>query len=41
MTGFATYPSLHDRMAFVSGDASGLGGEFVAQLATKARASPS
>ena len=30
---FATYPSLHGRTAFVSGGASGLGAEFVTQLA--------
>ena len=30
---FATYPSLRGRTAFVSGGASGLGAEFVAQLA--------
>jgi len=33
MSGFATYLSLRDRVAFVSGSASGLGAEFVAQLA--------
>ena len=31
--GYATYPSLRGRTAFVSGGASGLGAEFVAQLA--------
>jgi D-xylose 1-dehydrogenase len=31
--GYATYPSLRGRAAFVSGGASGLGAEFVAQLA--------
>jgi D-xylose 1-dehydrogenase len=31
--GFATYPSLRGRRAFVSGGASGLGAEFVEQLA--------
>ena len=30
---FATYPSLEERTAFVSGGASGLGAEFVTQLA--------
>lgn len=30
---FATYPSLRGRTAFVSGGASGLGAEFVTQLA--------
>src|SRR5215212_1373964 len=30
---FATYPSLRGRTAFVSGGASGLGAEFVSQLA--------
>ena len=30
---FATYPSLRERAAFVSGGASGLGAEFVTQLA--------
>ena len=33
--GFATYPSLRGRVAFVSGGASGLGAEFVAQLAAQ------
>jgi NAD(P)-dependent dehydrogenase (short-subunit alcohol dehydrogenase family) len=32
---FATYPSLRGRTAFVSGGASGLGAEFVAQLAAQ------
>ena len=32
---FATYPSLRGRVAFVSGGASGLGAEFVAQLAAQ------
>jgi NAD(P)-dependent dehydrogenase (short-subunit alcohol dehydrogenase family) len=32
-TAFATYPSLRGAVAFVSGGASGLGAEFVAQLA--------
>jgi D-xylose 1-dehydrogenase len=32
---FAIYPSLRDRIAFVSGGASGLGAEFVAQLAAQ------
>src|SRR4029450_10314089 len=31
--GYATYPSLRGRTAFVSGGASGLGAEFVSQLA--------
>jgi D-xylose 1-dehydrogenase len=35
MTGFATYPSLRDRVGFVSGGASELGAEFVAQLAAQ------
>jgi D-xylose 1-dehydrogenase len=35
MTGFAVYPSLRDRVAFVSCGASGLGAEFVAQLAAQ------
>jgi NAD(P)-dependent dehydrogenase (short-subunit alcohol dehydrogenase family) len=30
---FASYPSLRGRVAFVSGGASGLGAEFVRQLA--------
>lgn len=33
--GFATYPSLQGRVAFVSGGASGLGAEFVLQLLTQ------
>jgi D-xylose 1-dehydrogenase len=32
MTEFATYPSLRGQVAFVSGGATGLGAEFVAQL---------
>jgi D-xylose 1-dehydrogenase len=32
---YASYPSLHDRVAFVSGGASGLGAEFVRQLAAQ------
>jgi NAD(P)-dependent dehydrogenase (short-subunit alcohol dehydrogenase family) len=32
---FAIYPSLRDRVAFVSGGATGLGAEFVAQLAAQ------
>ena len=35
MTGYATYPSLAGRVAFVSGGASGLGAEFVRQLAAQ------
>ena len=36
MTGrFATYPSLRDQVAFVSGGATGLGAEFVTQLAAQ------
>ncbi len=35
---FATYPSLRDRVAFVSGGASGLGAEFVTQLAAQGTA---
>ena len=35
MTGFATYPSLRGQVAFVSGGATGLGAEFVAQLAAQ------
>jgi D-xylose 1-dehydrogenase len=35
MSEFATYPSLRGRVAFVSGGASGLGAEFVAQLAAQ------
>src|SRR4051794_10436292 len=34
--GYATYPSLQGRTAFVSGGASGLGAEFVTQLAGQA-----
>ena len=32
---FATYPSLRGQVAFVSGGATGLGAEFVAQLAAQ------
>jgi D-xylose 1-dehydrogenase len=32
---FATYPSLRDQVAFVSGGATGLGAEFVSQLAAQ------
>src|SRR3954447_21772446 len=32
---FATYPSLRGQVAFVTGGASGLGAEFVAQLAAQ------
>ena len=35
MNEFATYPSLRDQVAFVSGGATGLGAEFVAQLAAQ------
>jgi NAD(P)-dependent dehydrogenase (short-subunit alcohol dehydrogenase family) len=35
MTEFATYPSLRDQVAFVSGGATGLGAEFVTQLAAQ------
>jgi D-xylose 1-dehydrogenase len=35
VTGFATYPSLRGQVAFVSGGATGLGAEFVAQLAAQ------
>jgi NAD(P)-dependent dehydrogenase (short-subunit alcohol dehydrogenase family) len=35
VTEFATYPSLRGRVAFVSGGASGLGAEFVSQLAAQ------
>jgi NAD(P)-dependent dehydrogenase (short-subunit alcohol dehydrogenase family) len=35
LTEFATYPSLRGQVAFVSGGATGLGAEFVAQLAAQ------
>ena len=35
MNEFATYPSLRDQVAFVSGGATGLGAEFVTQLAAQ------
>ena len=35
MTEFATYPSLRGQVAFVSGGATGLGAEFVSQLAAQ------
>ena len=35
MTEFATYPSLRGQVAFVSGGATGLGAEFVTQLAAQ------
>ena len=35
MTEYATYPSLRDQVAFVSGGATGLGAEFVTQLAAQ------
>jgi D-xylose 1-dehydrogenase len=35
VTEFATYPSLRGRVAFVSGGATGLGAEFVTQLAAQ------
>jgi NAD(P)-dependent dehydrogenase (short-subunit alcohol dehydrogenase family) len=35
VTGFATYPSLRGQVAFVSGGATGLGAEFVIQLAAQ------
>ena len=35
LAGFARYPSLRGRVAFVSGGASGLGAEFVTQLAAQ------
>ncbi len=35
MTEFATYPSLRGQVAFVSGGATGLGAEFVVQLAAQ------
>ena len=38
---FATYPSLRGAVAFVSGGASGLGAEFVTQLAAQGRGSDS
>lgn len=34
---YASYPSLRGRVAFVSGGASGLGAEFVRQLAGQVR----
>jgi NAD(P)-dependent dehydrogenase (short-subunit alcohol dehydrogenase family) len=37
-SGYATYPSLRGRTAFVSGGASGLGAEFVIQLAAQGAA---
>ena len=37
-SGYATYPSLRGRTAFVSGGASGLGAEFVTQLAAQGAA---
>src|SRR3954447_20830964 len=37
-SGYATYPSLRGRTAFVSGGASGLGAEFVTQLASQGAA---
>jgi NAD(P)-dependent dehydrogenase (short-subunit alcohol dehydrogenase family) len=35
VTEYATYPSLRDQVAFVSGGATGLGAEFVSQLAAQ------